>query len=285
MGAVNDFTSDIFLNIYSRANRTSKMRVLFFLLLYFILSIHCAEEVLFASKNSAQTGFQTIKDELVMQKIAELSYENTEIKKTVDDLKRIVQELRTKIKDNEEMEYCEQATCDSITKRISDEQVRAAGQEMQLRTEINETSCELTKLKEDNITNIEQSIEKFRKTPRFVAVVQNPTLDYSLPLGTITYDELLVNFPTSSFDSNTGTFTAPQEGIYIFNFDGFVYGKCNVGFIHFNLNGEDTGHYIEQSTDSTSSRGISGIRAITLKSGDEITLNESENGECIRGDD
>merc|ERR1712126_306050 len=133
MGAVNDFTSDIFLNIYSRANRTSKMRVLFFLPLCFILSIHCAEEVLFASKNSAQTGFQTIKDELVMQTIAELSYENTEIKKTVDDLKRIVQELRTKIKDIEEMEYCEKTTCDKNTDRISEEQRRAAKQETQLR--------------------------------------------------------------------------------------------------------------------------------------------------------
>ena len=118
----------------------------------------------------------------------------------------------------------------------------------------------------------------------FVAVVQNPTLHYSLPSGTITYDVLLINSPTSPFDPNTGKFTAPQEGIYIFNFDGFVYGECKHGFLHFYLNGEDIGHYIEQNTDSISSRGISGMRAMTLKSGDEIKLS-NENGGCIYGDD
>merc|ERR1712126_305500 len=205
MGAVNDFTSDIFLNIYSRANRTSKMRVLFFLPLCFILSIHCAEEVLFASKNSAQTGFQTINDEHVMQRIAELSYENTEIKKTVDDLKRTVQELRTKIKDNEEMEYCEKATCDMNTIRISNEQVRAAEQEMQLRTEINETSCELTKLKED-----------IRKTPRFILTRRS---DGYLPIGKITFNYEDKD-TTNSFSD--GVFRAPLEGTYLFQFYGHV---------------------------------------------------------------
>ena len=83
---------------------------------------------------------------------------------------------------------------------------------------------------------------------RFVAVVQNPTLHYSLPSGTVTYDELLVNSPSSPFDPNTGKFTAPQEGIYIFNFDGFVYGECKHGFLHFYLkvfNRKDSSDYRE----------------------------------------
>jgi len=98
------------------------MRGLFFLPLFFILSIHCAEEVLFATKNRDQTDFQTIKSELEKKIKAELSNENTEIKKAVDDLKKIVKELMTKIHEYDENAYCAQTFCEKIDGRISEEQ-------------------------------------------------------------------------------------------------------------------------------------------------------------------
>ena len=117
---------------------------------------------------------------------------------------------------------------------------------------------------------------------RFLAVVENPTLHYAIPSGDITYNEVLVK--SSNFDKTTGKFTAPQDGIYLFAFDGFVYGECKHGIFHIYLNGEDIGKIIEQNVDGISSRGISGMRALSLKSGDEIMLS-NENSDCIYGDD
>ena len=117
-----------------------------------------------------------------------------------------------------------------------------------------------------------------------MAVVQDQTLHYALPSGTITFTDMLVDPGASIFDPKAGKFTAPLDGTYLFNFDGFVYGECKHGFLHFNFNGKDLGHYIEQNTDETSSRGISGMRAMSLNIGDEITLS-NENDDCIYGDD
>ena len=115
-------------------------------------------------------------------------------------------------------------------------------------------------------------------------MVQNPTIHYALPSGAITYSDVLVNTVSSKFDPTTGKFIASNDGIYLFSFDGFVYGECKHGFFHFYLNGEDLGHIIEQNTDGISSRGISGMRPMSLKAGDEIMLS-NENGNCIYGDD
>merc|ERR1712126_235651 len=102
-----------------------------------------------------------------------------------------------------------------------DETKRALGEkDLQMeasRAEINELQNEIAISKANQMYASTQEIQ-------FVAVVQNPTLHYSLPSGTITYDGLLVD-SSSCFDSETGKFTAPLEGTYIFNFDGFVYGE------------------------------------------------------------
>ena len=117
---------------------------------------------------------------------------------------------------------------------------------------------------------------------RFLALVQSPIVDFSLPSGLITYNEMLIDSP--DFNSTTGVYTIPQTGVYLFTFDGFVYGTCRHGFIRFYINGRDSGHIIEQNTDGQSSRGISGMRAMYLEQYEMVSLS-NDNDDCIFGDD
>ena len=93
---------------------------------------------------------------------------------------------------------------------------------------------------------------------------------------------MLIDSP--DFNSTTGVYTIPQTGVYLFTFDGFVYGTCRHGFIRFYINGRDSGHIIEQNTDGQSSRGISGMRAMHLEQYEMVSLS-NDNDDCIFGDD
>jgi len=134
------------------------MRGLFLLPLFFILSIHCAEEVLFATKTRDQTDFQAIKRELEKKIKAELSNENTEIKKAVDDLKKIVQELMTKIHDYDENAYCAQTFCEEINGRISEEQTLRKNNEKDIKEWMHGNDTALEEWMHGNDTALEGEI-------------------------------------------------------------------------------------------------------------------------------
>ena len=119
---------------------------------------------------------------------------------------------------------------------------------------------------------------------RFVAIVRKSIEDYALPNGIVTYDELLVDHVGANFDRTTGKFISPRKGVYLFTFDGFVYGRCNAGELKFYVNGQDSSHIIEQSTDGISSRGINGMKAVILNEGDEVYLRNIYSS-CIFGDE
>ena len=119
---------------------------------------------------------------------------------------------------------------------------------------------------------------------RFLATISRPIEDYALPSGRVTYDEVLIDVVKPNFDSTSGIFTAPQNGVYLFSIDGFVYGTCKHGVIRFHVNGKDSSHIIEQNTDGVSSRGINAMRAFSLNRGDEISLN-NDSSDCVFGDE
>ena len=117
-----------------------------------------------------------------------------------------------------------------------------------------------------------------------MAIVRKPIEDHALPIGIVTYDELLIDMVGPNFDRITGKFTTPQNGVYLFTFDGFVYGRCKAGELKLYVDGQDFSHIIEQNTDGVSSRGINGMKAVVLQEGQEVFL-DNQYSSCIFGDE
>lgn len=115
---------------------------------------------------------------------------------------------------------------------------------------------------------------------RFVAIVRKPL---ALPIGTVTYDELLIDLVGPNFDPATGIFTTTQAGVYLFTFDGFVYTSCPCGALTLYVNHQDFSHTIESSYHSSRSI-INGMKAVSLREGDEVFL-RNEYSSCIWGDE
>ena len=95
---------------------------------------------------------------------------------------------------------------------------------------------------------------------------------------------MLIDVVKPNFNATSGTFIIPQDGVYLFSLDGFVYGTCKHGVLRFQINGQDSSHIIEQNTDGISSRGINAMRGFSLQIGDEISLN-NDSSDCVFGDE
>ena len=113
----------------------------------------------------------------------------------------------------------------------------------------------------------------------FAATVQKESTFY-LPLGTVTYDHVLVDVG-ENFDKTTGQFLVPIDGKYQFMVDGVAYPNGHYSKIYFQVNGV-TKRQIDE-LDDNHYYSANGMFVTELQKGDIVTIYTPCSG-IIRGD-
>ena len=111
---------------------------------------------------------------------------------------------------------------------------------------------------------------------RFAATI-NKSFYHYLPVGTITFDYVLVDLG-SNFDATLGEFIVPTKGRYLFMVDGTLGSGSDSATIDLILNDGNIRQFSENNDSSYYHKSIIGIFSVELSPGDVVKLqNENPN--------